>query len=167
MRHHIGADTISPGTELFDGGGTVGVAGGAQHRVAFLAVGVRQPTDGRGLTAAVDAHDQHHRRSFRSGAVLRFVQAPQPSQRLLRRRQQQRDELVAQQPAHLVDGARLRLPHALQHAHQRDFVHRDIKPKNIMITRHGVVKLADLGLARAMSDKEAAEAEAGRAYGTP
>ena len=61
----------------------------------------------------------------------------------------------------------IQVAYALQHAHQRGFVHRDIKPKNIMISKHGVVKLADLGLARAMSDKDAAEAEAGRAYGTP
>lgn len=56
---------------------------------------------------------------------------------------------------------------ALEHAHARGFIHRDIKPKNIMLNSQGVVKLADLGLARAMSDKEAARAEAGRAYGTP
>jgi len=56
---------------------------------------------------------------------------------------------------------------ALKHAHERGFVHRDIKPKNIMIAKNGVVKLADLGLARAISDEAAAKAEAGRAYGTP
>ncbi|MCA9285569.1 MAG: serine/threonine protein kinase [Phycisphaerales bacterium] len=56
---------------------------------------------------------------------------------------------------------------ALKHAHERGFIHRDIKPKNIMMSKAGTVKLADLGLARAVSDKEAAEAESGRAYGTP
>jgi serine/threonine protein kinase len=56
---------------------------------------------------------------------------------------------------------------ALQHAHEMGFVHRDIKPKNIMMTTAGVAKLADLGLARGITDKEAAEAESGRAFGTP
>ncbi|NLU22293.1 MAG: serine/threonine protein kinase, partial [Phycisphaerae bacterium] len=61
----------------------------------------------------------------------------------------------------------IQVARALEHASERGFVHRDVKPKNIMITKDGVAKLADMGLAREMSDREAAEAEAGRAYGTP
>lgn len=61
----------------------------------------------------------------------------------------------------------LQIADALQHAHDKKFVHRDVKPKNIMITKEGVAKLADMGLARAVTDKEAAEQEKGRAFGTP
>ena len=56
---------------------------------------------------------------------------------------------------------------ALDHAHAKGLIHRDVKPKNIMLSKEGIAKLADMGLARAMSDKEAAEAEAGKAFGTP
>ena len=56
---------------------------------------------------------------------------------------------------------------ALDHAYERGLIHRDIKPKNIMITPDNVVKLADLGLAREITDMRAAASEAGRAYGTP
>jgi serine/threonine-protein kinase len=61
----------------------------------------------------------------------------------------------------------IQVTRALDHAHKAGFIHRDVKPKNIMITKDGVVKLADMGLARAVSDREAAEAEQGKAYGTP
>jgi len=56
---------------------------------------------------------------------------------------------------------------ALAHAHARGLIHRDVKPKNIMINTAGVVKLADMGLARETADIEAARTEAGKAYGTP
>jgi eukaryotic-like serine/threonine-protein kinase len=61
----------------------------------------------------------------------------------------------------------IQIAEALAHAHKRGLIHRDVKPKNIILTSQGVAKLTDLGLARDTDDKEAAESEAGKAYGTP
>jgi tRNA A-37 threonylcarbamoyl transferase component Bud32 len=40
----------------------------------------------------------------------------------------------------------------LQHAHEKGFVHRDVKPGNLMRTKAGVVKILDMGLARSLDD---------------
>ncbi|USN98483.1 MAG: serine/threonine protein kinase [Phycisphaeraceae bacterium] len=79
------------------------------------------------------------------------------------------DDIIAQKRYEEKDAIEvaIQVAEALEHAHERGLIHRDVKPKNIMITKQGVVKLADMGLARAVSDKEAAEAEKGKAFGTP
>ena len=61
----------------------------------------------------------------------------------------------------------IQIARALEHSHEKGFIHRDVKPKNIMITKDGTAKLADMGLARQADDAEAAAAEKGRAFGTP
>ena len=61
----------------------------------------------------------------------------------------------------------MQLARALAHAHSQGLIHRDVKPKNIMINTEGVVKLADMGLARETSDMQAARHEQGKAFGTP
>jgi len=61
----------------------------------------------------------------------------------------------------------IQLAQALEHAHAMGMIHRDVKPKNVMINTAGIVKLADMGLARETDDIQAAKSEQGKAFGTP
>ena len=47
-----------------------------------------------------------------------------------------------------ADRVGLPIAHALDFAHQRDCIHRDIKPLNILMTPDGVPKVADFGIAK-------------------
>ena len=54
----------------------------------------------------------------------------------------------------------LQISRALEHAAEAGLVHRDVKPDNILLTKDGVAKLCDLGLAKDSPEE-------GRALGTP
>lgn len=54
----------------------------------------------------------------------------------------------------------IQIAKALEHAHSRGIVHRDIKPHNIMILKDGSIKVADFGIARVGSAQNTLTREA-------
>ena len=54
----------------------------------------------------------------------------------------------------------IQIAKALEHAHSRSIVHRDIKPHNVMVLKNGSVKVTDFGIARVMSKSNTLTKEA-------
>jgi len=46
----------------------------------------------------------------------------------------------------------LQAARGLKYSHERGIIHRDIKPDNLMLNEHGIVKIADMGLAKWRKD---------------
>lgn len=53
----------------------------------------------------------------------------------------------------------LQIASALEHAHKNQIIHRDIKPHNIILTKEGVAKVADFGIARAITSSTITQIE--------
>ncbi|MCC6935574.1 MAG: serine/threonine protein kinase, partial [Thermomicrobiales bacterium] len=73
-------------------------------------------------------------------------------------------DLIRRQGPFSVEGAVFvigQVASALDYAHQRQLVHRDIKPQNILVDRDGNAKVVDFGIAKGAQDVNLTEAGTG------
>jgi CHASE2 domain-containing sensor protein/predicted Ser/Thr protein kinase len=86
--------------------------------------------------------------------VMEFVEGNTLTQLMKRQR------LTVPQIKHVVSNAAV----GLDHAHQNGVFHRDVKPDNVMVSKTGIVKVMDFGIARVV---ESTLTKTGSVMGTP
>jgi serine/threonine-protein kinase len=59
------------------------------------------------------------------------------------------------------------LAQAVAHAHQQGIVHRDLKPANVLLSRSGVLKITDFGMAKILASPTSSQTQSGSIIGTP
>jgi serine/threonine-protein kinase len=121
------------------------------YREARSAAQLNHPNLVRGLGAYQDPASRKHY------LVMEYVDGPSALGLLNR---------LGRLPVADVVHIALEMARALEHAHSRNIIHRDIKPDNILLTQSGVAKLADLGLAR-RTDEVSNLTGSQSSFGTP
>ena len=64
------------------------------------------------------------------------------------------DRVTQEMPFDEIAPIALEITEALQYSFDLDIIHGDIKPSNVLITKNGMAKLSDFGMARSASEEE-------------
>jgi serine/threonine protein kinase len=110
---------------------------GRFYREARLCRLLAHPNLVRGLAAGYDAQAAKHY------LVLEYIDGPTAHTALTR---------VGRFPLGVAVQVGIDIAGALAFLHSRQYVHRDVKPDNILLHPAGIAKLADLGLAKRLND---------------
>jgi serine/threonine-protein kinase len=111
---------------------------GRFYREARLSRVLEHPHIVQGYASGFDADAGKHY------LVLEFIDGPSAHGALTR---------LGVLPVGVVVKIGIDIARALEFLHDRQYIHRDVKPDNILLHPSGVAKLADLGLAKQLTDE--------------